>query len=159
MPTTFDVKTQGVDQLINRLKGFEPEVYKVLTKEIKAAADIVGKSARGMIPAFPMRGWGPWDAGRLDFHGPAVAGSIKSTYRTRSIGGQRYVMGLVNTSSAPGAIYALAGSKSNGPFSEQLNGMWGSSFPRALGPAWTMHVDEAREQIQDAIYRAAEKVT
>lgn len=159
MATTFDVKTQGVDQLINRLKGFEPEIYKAMQREIKAAADLIGSSARGLIPSFPMDGWGPWEYGRLDFYGPQVAGTIKSRFRTRQTGGTAYVMGIVDTKSAAGSVYALAGSKSSGQFSEYLNSKWGTTYPRAMGPAWTMHVDKAREAMQQAVNRAAGKVT
>lgn len=159
MALAFDVDTQGVPQLINRLRGFEPEIYKAMQREIKAAADIVGSSARGLIPSFPMQNWGPWEAGRLDFYGPQVAGSIKSRFRTRQIGGTAYVMGVVDTKSAAGNVYALAGSKSGGQFSDYLNSRWGTEYPRAMGPAWTMHVDAAREAIQDAVDTAARRVT
>lgn len=159
MPTTFDVKTQGVDHLIDRLKGFEPEVYKVLVRDIKDAADKVGAAARGMIPSQAIesstgKGWGAW-GGRLDFVG--VASAIKPSIRTRRIGGQRYVAGLVSTSSAPGAIYALAGSKSSSQFTGMLPAT--TVWPRALGPAWHQKVDESREEIQAAVNRAAEAVT
>lgn len=162
MPTTFDVKTQGVDHLIDRLKGFEPEVYKVMVREIKVATDKVGATARGLLPAQAIEsesgaGWGPWEQGRLDYDGSTVASSIKSSYRSRRIGGQRYVMGLVNTKSAPGAVYALAGSKTANQFSGALPAT--SLWPRALGPAWHLKVDEARTDIETAIDKAAEAVT
>ena len=160
--TTFDVKTQGVDHLIDRLKGFEPEVYKVLTREIKAASDIVAKAAAGKTPSQALRNWGAW-GGRLDFDGSAVASGFRPGVRTRRVGGQRYVMGVVSTKSAPGAVWELAGVKSDGPFGQAINSIYGpagkGSGPRALAPAWREHVDQARDSIQDAIYRAAEAVT
>lgn len=161
MVATFDVKTQGVDHLIDRLKGFEPEVYKVMVREIKVASDKVAGTARGLLPAQAIEsesgaGWGIW-GGRLDYDGSVIASSIKSSYRSRRIGGQRYVMGLVNTKSAPGAVYALAGSKTVNQFSEALPAT--SLWPRALGPAWHLKVDEARTDIETAIDKAAEAVT
>lgn len=156
----FATTLEGAPQLINRLKGFEPDIYKALQREIKAAADIVGSSARGMIPTFPLSGWGPWEKGRLDFYGPQVAGTIKPRFRTRQVRGTGYVMGIVDTNSPAGNVYALAGSKStSGSFNEHLIGNWGKTFPRALGPAWTMHVDAARAAMQDAVDTAARKVT
>lgn len=163
MATTFDVKTQGVEQLINRLMGFEEETYKVLQKDIKSAADLIGSSARGLLPTFPMSGWGSWEAGRLDYYGPSVAKTIKPGFRTRQVGGQRYVMGTVSSSSAAGKIYQLAGSKSDdSAFSRYMNDNWGPADkghgPRALAPAWRIHVEKARNAIQDAVNRAAAKV-
>lgn len=156
----FATTVEGAPQLINRLKGFEPEIYKALQREIKAAADLVGSSARSMIPAFPLENWGPWQAGRLDFYGPSVAGTIKPRFRTRQVRGTGYVMGIVDTKSAPGNVYALAGSQtSTGSFNEYLNAKWGKSFPRAMGPAWTMHVDAARDAVQKAVDDAARRVT
>lgn len=156
----FATTVEGAPQLINRLRAFEPDIYKALQREIKAATDVIGAAARSMIPAFPLTNWGPWEAGRLDFYGPTVAASIKPRFRTRQVRGTGYVMGVVDTKSAPGNIYALAGSKTDsGSFNEYLNANWGKTFPRALGPAWTIHVDSVRESIQQAVDDAARKVT
>jgi len=160
MPTTFDVKTQGVPQLIDRLKGFEPEVYKILQQEIKAASDKVGASARGLLPGdFVVSGWGPWGAGEKDYYGGHVAARVRPGMRTRRVGGQRYVMGIVTMNSVAGTLYALMGQKDSSRLAEEVKGRYGTSYPRALGPAWTMHVDEAREDIETAINKAAEAVT
>jgi hypothetical protein len=69
------------------------------------------------------------------------------------------VSGVVRSASAPGALYMLAGAKENGRLGQLLNASHGNTYPRALGPAWTMHVDEAREGIIQAVHRAAEKVS
>ena len=160
MPTTFDVKTQGVDHLIDRLKGFEPEVYKVLQREIKTAADLIGASARGLLPGdFVVSGWGPWGAGEKDYLGGHVAAKVRPGMRTRRVGGQRYVMGTVTMASPGGVVYALMGKNDNSRLGQTVNAIYGTTYPRALAPAWTMHVDQAREGIQTAINRAAEKVT
>lgn len=160
--TTFDVKTQGVDHLIDRLKGFEPEVYKVLVREIKAASDKVARAAAGKTPGQALRNWGAW-GGRLDFDGGSVAAGFRPGVRTRRVGGQRYVMGVVSTKSAPGAVWELAGVKSDGPFGQAINSIYGPASeghgPRALAPAWREHVDEARADIEQAINKAAEAVT
>lgn len=160
--TTFDVKTQGVDHLIDRLKGFEPEVYKVLTREIKAASDIVARAAAGQVPSQALRNWGAW-GGRLDYDGGSVAAGFKPAVRTRRTGGQRYVMGLVTQKSAAGAVWQLAGAKSDGPFGQAVTSAWGPATkgygPRALAPAWRDSVDAARDAIQTAINKAAEAVS
>lgn len=160
MPATFDVKTQGVDHLIDRLKGFEPEVYKILQREIKAAADRVGSSARGLLPGdYVVRNWGAWGAGEYDYLGSWAKASVKPSMRTRRLGGQRYVMGLVRMTN-PGAVkYAFLGKQDDSILAGYVKGIWGESYPRALGPAWSMNVDAAREDIQSAINRAAEAVT
>lgn len=155
----FDVKTQGVPQLINRLQGFEKDVYRVLQRDIRDAADVIGASARSLLPpAEAARNWGPWGAGQFDFYGPHVASSIKPGVRTRSIGRQRYVMGIVTSKSTAFVKYAFIGRNDNSRLGSYIDGRWGTSYPRAIGPAWTMHVDKVRASIQDAINRAAEKV-
>jgi hypothetical protein len=155
----FDVKTQGIPQLINRLQGFEKDVYKVLQRDIKDASDMIGASARGLLPQDEAaRNWGPWGAGQFDFYGPNVASTIKPGVRTRSIGGQRYVMGIVTSKSMSFVKYAFIGRNDNSRLGSYINSRYGVSYPRAIGPAWTMHVDKVRSSIQDAINRAAEKV-
>ncbi len=160
MPTVFDVKTQGVDQLINRLKGFEPEVYKILQKETKAAAMLVGESAKGLIPGdYPLSHWGP--EGVSGYRSSSIRGGIRPGFRSKSIGRVRYVSAIVRsgTKDAAGPLYMLGGKQDNGRLGGLLKGKYGDKYPRALGPAWTMHVDEAREAIQEAINRAAKAVS
>jgi len=159
MATTFDVKTQGVDQLINRLMGFEKDAYKILRKDIKTAADLIGSSARGLLPSdYVVSGWGPWGAGQKDYLGSWARSSVKPGVRTRQVGGNRYVAGVVRMTN-PGAVtYALIGKKDQSPLAREVVARYGDSYPRALGPAWTLHVERARNQIQAAIDAAAAKV-
>lgn len=159
MATTFDVKTQGVDQLINRLQGFEKDTYRILQRDIKDAADLIGASARSMLPGdFVVSGWGPWGQGEKDYLGSWAKSSVKPGVRTRQVGGQRYVLGVVRMTN-PGAVtYALLGQKDNSRLATEVVGRWGASYPRAMGSAWKLHVDEARAAIQDAINQAAAKV-
>jgi hypothetical protein len=157
--TTFDVKTQGVDQLVNRLMGFEKDAYRALKTDIKSAADLIGASARSLLPGdYVVSGWGPWGAGQKDYLGSWASSSVKPGFRTRQIGRQRYVMGVVRMTN-PGAVtYALLGNKDNSRLASEVAGRWGASYPRAMGPAWHLHVDKAREAIQDAVNAAAAKV-
>lgn len=159
MATTFDVKTQGVDQLINRLQGFEKDTYKILQRDIKSAADLIGASARSLLPGdFVVRNWGPWGQGEKDYLGSWAKASVKPGVRTRQLGGQRYVMGVVRMTN-PGAVtYALLGQRDNSRLATEVVGRWGASYPRAMGSAWHLHVDEARAAIQEAINNAAAKV-
>ena len=159
MATTFDVKTQGVDQLINRLQGFEKDVYKTLQTDIKSAADLIGASARGLLPGdYVVSGWGAWGAGEKDYLGTWARNSVKPGVRTRQIGGSRYVMGVVRMTNPGATVYAMLGSKDNSRLASEVIGRWGGTYPRAMGPAWNLHVDKAREAIQEAVNRAAAKV-
>ncbi len=158
----LDATVDGVPQLINRLKGFEPDIYKILQKDVRAAADLVGTSARGLIPNEPPTSH--WAAtGRFAWSTSAIQSAIRTGFRTRNVGGTRVVSGVVRSSSAPGAIYMTAGSKDNGRLGALLNARFGvalkSNAPRAMGPAWHMHVDAAREGIIAAVHAAAERVT
>jgi len=153
----LDATVDGVPQLINRLKGFEPEVYKILQREVRAAADKVGSSARGLVPAGPPTShWA--QTGRFAWDGK-VRSSIRPGFRTRNVGGTRVVSGQVSTRSAAAAIFMVKGKKDSSRLGAILNASHGATFPRALGPAWTMHVDAAREEIKAAVSRAAEAVS
>jgi len=158
----MNLEVEGISKLIERISAFDREIYLDLQREVKAASNLIAKSAQGMIPGTAIesqsgRGWGAW-GGRLDWSG--VAAAIKPRFRALKRNGTKYAVGLVDTKSAPGAIFALAGSKTkSGPFTEQIMGTYASSYPRALGPAWTMHVDKARGEIQSAVDKAARRVS
>jgi len=165
---TLDATVDGVPQLINRLKGFEPEVYKILQRDVRAAADLIGASARGMIPSEPPTSH--WAAsGRTAWNSGAVRSSIRPGFRSRNIGGTRVVSGVVTGygkgGGAAGKLYAVTGGGATGNtrLGALLNAKWGtatkSGAPRAMGPAWHMHVDDAREGIKQAVHRAAGKVS
>ena len=159
MATTFDVKTQGVDQLLNRLMGFEKDVYKALQTDIKSAADLIGASARGLLPGdFVVSGWGSWGAGEKDYLGTWARSSVKPAMRTRQVGGERYVMGVVRMTNPGAVVYSMLGKKDNSRLASEVIARYGGTYPRAMGPAWKMHVDEARAAIQDAVNTAAAKV-
>lgn len=157
----LDATVDGVPQLINRLKGFEPEVYKILQRDVRAAADLIGASARSAVPAMPTSHWAY--EGRTGWNPSKAAGGIRPGFRTRNVGGTRVVTGIVTMKNAAGSIFELGGSKDGGQFGGLLNAKWGvpirSNAPRLLGPAWHAHVDEARTEIESAIHRAAEKVS
>lgn len=153
----LDATVDGVPQLINRLKGFEPAIYKILQREVREAADKVGSSARGLMPNdAPTSHWAK--SGRFAWDGK-VAGSIKPGFRTRNVGGTRVVSGVVRTSNAAAAFYMLKGAKDGSRLGALLNASHGTTYPRALGSAWTMNVDNARDAIKVAVSRAAEAVS
>lgn len=155
--TSFDVTTQGVPKLLDRLKGFEEDAYKALQKDIKTAADRIGVTAKKLLPAEPPTSH--WAAsGRFAWDTGKVRGGIKPSFRTRRVAGTRVVWALVRSTTAPGAIYMAAGSKDGSSLGALLNRDYGVAWARALGPAWQLHVDQARADIQDAINRAAAKV-
>lgn len=152
----FTTTLTGEVQIINRMQAFNKDVWSALQKDVKSAANIIGASARSMIPGRPASGWGK--GGRLGWSQSTVTGSIKPKFRSRIVNSQRYVMATVNMSDAAGSLYATAGKVTSSQFSDLMNDNWGQTFPRALGPAWTMHVDEVRQAIQQAVDDAARKV-
>ena len=123
-----------------------------------SAADLIGASARSLLPDSPAShmlysGGRGYDRGQ-------VAKTIRPGFRSRNVGGTRVVSGVVTgMNTGGGKLYALAGSKDNGRLGAILNSTSGSTYPRALGPAWSMHVDDAREGIVQAVHRAAERVS
>lgn len=157
----LDATVDGVPQLINRLKGFEPEIYKILQRDVRTAADKIGAAARGSVPEMPTSHWAY--TGRTGWSRGKVAGGIRPGFRSRVIGGTRTVTGIVTMKNAAGSIFELGGSKDGGQFGALLNAKFGvpakSNAPRLLGPAWHANVDEAREGIIQAVHAAAEKVS
>lgn len=157
----FTATVTGEDQIMNRMEAFNKDVWRALQKDVKAATDLIGASARGMIPANPTspteaQGW--LSTGRLGWSQASVTKSIKPKFRSRQMGGRRYVLGLVDMNNPAGSLWTLAGSKTSTQFGDLMNDLWETKYPRAMGPAWTMNVDKAREAIQKAVDDAARKV-
>lgn len=174
-----DVENAGA--LINRLQRFDKDVYRVLQREIKQAAEVVAADARNRIPTgTALSGWGVWNmtTGRsgsvgavtmvtgsrdLGFDGTSVRSSVKPSVRaTRRRGvGTTGIVGRVTMGSAGGSIWSLAGSRSTDtPFTRNLNRKFGDSqWPRALTPALYEKGPQAAERIESAIQRAADAVT
>lgn len=169
----MDFKVEGADRMIERIKGFETEVYKVLQREVREAQSQIVADARGATPDRGLRRWGKWRrntgssggfrnvSGDRDFDAAAIMGSIKPSFRTRKSMNSLGVYGRVNMTSPVGAIFALAGkrNRSGHPFNTAINRVNGAGpWPRLLGPAWTANIDDARNEIRAAVNRAAGKV-
>lgn len=169
----MDFKIEGADRMIERIKGFEKETYKVLQKEVREAqADIVA-DARAAVPSRALRRWGQWrrnsgasggfrnTTADRDFDANSIRSSIRPSFRTRRSMNTLGVYGRVNLGDAAGAIFSLAGSRnrSGHPFNTVINAAHGSGpWPRLLGPAWSANIDKTRDEIRQAVNRAAEKV-
>ena len=174
MPMKFHV--EGVPELINRISKFDKEVSKILNREVKEGADVVGAYARSLVPSGnALRNWGPWNfkTGKtgsigvvsmsqgsrdLSFDGSAVARGIKpqavkSNKRGIVVGFKARVV----MSTAAGSIWSLAGSrnKSKSTMGPNLNRAFSDPrWPRALTPALHAKGPQARKEIEDAIDRA-----
>lgn len=167
------VEVQGTDRLIERLKGFEKETYRILQQEVREGMSAIAVDAQQATPDRALRKWGAWNADNgasggfrnttrdRPFEGAAVRGSIKPGFRTRKgAGGALGVRGIVTMASPAGAIFALAGKRNPDAFGGHIARKYGNSgpWPRLLGPAWHANVDKVRDEIRAAVYRAAEKV-
>jgi hypothetical protein len=174
VPLSFHV--DGVPELINRISKFDKEVSKILNREVKEGADLVGAYARSLVPSGnALSNWGPWNvktgktgsigvvsmsqgSRNLGFDGSAVARGIKPQAVKSSKRG--VVVGFkarVVMSTAAGSIWSLAGSqnRSKSSFGPNLNGAFRDPrWPRALTPALHAKGPQARRQIEDAIDRA-----
>lgn len=168
----MNVTVEGVPQLIERLRGFEKETYKVLQKEIREGSSQIAEDAKAATPNKALRNWGIWErdggssggfrntSNDRNFSGSEVRGSIKPQFRTRRINGNLAAVGRVAMGSGAGAIFALAGKTNADAFGGHINRKYGSSgpWPRLLSPAWHENIDTARAAIEDAVRRAARKV-
>ena len=174
MALSFHV--DGVPELINRISKFDKEISKILNREVRQGADVVGAYARSLVPSGnALSNWGSYNektgrAGRvgvvsmsqgsrdLSFNGSSVARGIKpQTVNSRRRGTVVGYKARVVITTAPGAIWSLAGSKNRrgSTFGPNLNGAFRDSrWPRALTPALHAKGPQAARLIEDAIDRA-----
>lgn len=175
----MSVEVDGVPQLINRISKFDKDVYKILQREVKEGLSDVAGHARANTPERALRGWGTWplSTGRsgqvgavtlvtgvreLGFRGSDVRGGIQPQAVRQSTRGQvTKFSGRVITKTPAGAIFSLAGSRnrSGDPFNSHLNRKHGTSWPRTLTDALYAEGPGAREEITNAIQKAAKSVT
>jgi hypothetical protein len=174
------VDIDGAAALVNRLKKFDADVYKILQRELKDAAGMVAENARSRVPAGgALSNWGPWDfttgsngsvgvvtmvtgSRDLGFSGSRARSGIRPQAVTRSNRGavSSFKVRVVQMNAA-GAIYELAGSqnRSGSTFGPNLNSAHGSGpWPRTLTPAWHAKGQEAGDAIIDALDRAKSSV-
>ncbi|AEI71160.1 hypothetical protein [EBPR siphovirus 6] len=169
----YDLHMQGAGPLVNRLARFDRDVYLILRREVKAATEDVKTEAAKLLPTGnPLANWGQWNietgrSGRrgvvtlvtssrdLSFDDSRVRGSLAVQVRKTKTG----IFGRVLLKDAAGAIFTTAGGRTPGSvFNRNLIDRHGSTFPRALGPAWTAKAPEAGDRIDRALERAQEAV-
>lgn len=119
---------------------------------------------------------GVWTQGQrkatrdIGFDGAKAKGKLESRVARKYRRGKMLgAAALVTQKDPAGAIWALAGFGSGrNPFAmggaatfvDNLLAKYpGREEPRALGPAWTKHIDEVQEQVRDIVNRAAAKAS
>lgn len=110
------VKVVGIRETLRALKHLEPDLEKQLRRSINKSVREVVQTARGFVPQeAPMSGWRPDSWGNRGWSTQTVTSGIKRTnpYGRTTSGGFWRAVAVANTS-APGMIYELAGSKSDG---------------------------------------------
>ena len=153
----WNVDIQGIAKTIDFLERFDKETAKVLKKDIKAGANEVAKASRALIPHDGLRNWGAWTYSRdgrdLGFIGSWVKrGIVTETQRTKMSGitvgfGYRVV-----TKTPAGAIYELAGSRSNEPMPRAINKKRPvNRYPRTLFEAYYSAMTHVQEKVAEAI--------
>lgn len=109
------VKVTGVRQTLRALKAVAPDLEKEVRKSINESVRDVVVTARGFIPDQPMTGWTAESWGHRGWDKRTAQMGIRRMNPSRrgKNGGYFYSIDVANLS-APGMIYELAGSKSNG---------------------------------------------
>lgn len=110
------VRIDGLDRTLRVLSQIDPIMEKEIRKEINAAAGSVRDLARRYVPSeSPMSGWQAPNWGARGFDAATIKKGITVVRRgdRTKPGSYRREIRIVNKS-APGVIYELAGSKSNG---------------------------------------------
>lgn len=160
---------QGAGPLVNRLSRFDKDAYKILQREVRAAANEVKDEAARLLPTGnALSNWGAWSVGTgrngqvgavtllagtrdLGYDEAKVRGSLKTQVRKTKTG----IVGKVILGDAAGAIFSTAGGRTSSTFTRNLIGKHGSTYPRALGPAWASKGPAAGDRIDRAIEAAA----
>lgn len=172
MPVGMNVRVEGDARKIEQIFRFDKELWKEIQRGVKDATSDIRSDAKSNYPDNGLSGWGMWTAfssGRdLSYDQTKVRAGVKTQFRSRQRRGFRTISGLVYNKNPAGAIYGLAGSqdrsgeffnrninrKRGGSVGERRTGQW----PRALTPAWTKGVDEARKEIARVVEKAIAKV-
>lgn len=113
------VKVTGVRQTLRALKLAAPDLEKEARRSINDSVREVVVTARGFIPDQPMSGWTKDSWGHRGWDKRTAQMGIRRMNPSRRAknGGYLYSIDVANVS-APGMIYELAGSKSNGQTSQ-----------------------------------------
>lgn len=168
MPTEGKLVIFGLKDTRKALKDYAPEVLKEMNKEIRGVGKSLTLLSKGNIPEKPpMRGWREVTAANGSSRGgsgwPAWnASEIRKGVKFKT-GGRRKkgsnisdAYALINESAA-GAIFELAGRRSNGAgtgvqFIENLN-----RVRRASRAIWNALDERGKEEIQKGILDAIKK--
>ena len=149
-----------VNKKIDHLERFNADVAKTLKRDIKAGANLVAKESRSLIPDDGLRNWGAWTYSRdgrdLGFIGAWVKrGIVTEQQRTRMSGITVGIGYRVVSKTAAGAIYELAGSRSDEPMPRAMRKKRPvSNYPRTLFAAYYKAMPKVQEEIVAAIRKA-----
>ena len=173
MPQSFQVEVTGAARKIEQIFRFDKDLWKEIQAGVKSATEGIVQEGRANYPSDnALRNWGNWiaaNSGRdLGFDPARAKAGVRSRFRSRRRSGFRVVVGQVYNKDPAGAIYLLAGSRdrTGASFNQNINRRRGGStgargdgtWPRALGPAWTNNVEQARDEIGRVVEEAIRKV-
>jgi hypothetical protein len=174
------VRVTGEQRAVAVLKAFDKDVFKGIDKGLKQAGEVLRDEVRSKTPTSPpLSGMGQWSATSvnrkgvsstrdLSYNGTKVRTGIKITTKQGkkvAAGGEFQV--AVQTTSAPGAIYALTGSTRKRykrepsyrgrSFVDNINNRSGKKYARGLNEAANNKpvVAKAKEKVA-AVLREAE---
>ena len=173
MPAGYQVRVEGAARKIEQIFRFDKDIWKEIQSGVKSATEGIVQEGRGTYPGDnALRTWGSWTTAKggrdLSFDPARAKAGVRSRFRSRRRSGFRVISGQVYNKDAAGAIYLLAGSrdKTGEAFNTNINRRRGGStgargdgtWPRALGPAWTNNVEQARDEIGRVVEEAIRKV-
>jgi hypothetical protein len=155
------VETDGIAQFINRLEKFDKDISKTLKKELRAAAMLTAKNARGRISGTPLSGWGPWKSSGRDLSFAVTSVRSGFTVATNRYRRRGVTVGFgydVVQKSAAGSIFETVGKSTGTPFVDAITARFSGARPRTLLPAYYSTIEEAQTRIGDAVARAEREV-
>jgi hypothetical protein len=155
----LDLDTGGIGELVVYLRKVEPDLARMLPREMRQVAKPVVQTARALIPADrPLSNWGSW-GGRLDWSRKAVTGIVATTdvRAGKSSPGQINLLSIQQKNAA-GAVFENAGRHPNAAtargraFIRNLDRRHGEPLKgRYLWPAVEQNLGYLNRELQDVI--------
>lgn len=154
----LEFDTDGISALVRYLRKIEPELARILPREMRHVAKPVVQTARALVPQpTALSNWGSW-GGRLDWTRQARTGIVAQTDVRASKSGEINLLSLFQKNPA-GAVFDNAGrhrdgaTGRSGAFLQNLNDKYGDPKKegRYMWPAVAQNLGYLNRELQRVI--------
>ena len=154
MGTQLSVTIENVPATLQMLKKIDPDLRKKVPEQIKSYAQPLLNDAKSSLPTTaPLSGW---NRSRFRWRAGTVRNGVRLQFkgtRPRNSPANSWAVLRLRSTTAPGAVYDIAGRKSSGRTQtgqimiRELNSRHGRAS-RSIWPAVEKHADEIEKGIE-----------